>query len=110
MAAPTPDERVAATRVVEGADLAFEFFLNALRLVDGFEPALLTARTGITFDAVADAVSEAQRRGLLECRPDGRWAPTARGRLFLNDLQAIFLTDPAPDRPPVAGGKRSEPV
>jgi oxygen-independent coproporphyrinogen-3 oxidase len=110
MAAPTPDERVAATRVVEGADLAFEFFLNALRLVDGFEPALLTARTGITFDAVADAVSEAQRRGLLECRPDGRWAPTARGRLFLNDLQAIFLTDPAPDRPPVAGAKRSEPV
>ena len=110
MAAPTPDERVAATRVVEGADLAFEFFLNALRLVDGFEPALLTARTGIAFDAVADAVSEAQKRGLLECRPDGRWAPTARGRLFLNDLQAIFLTDPAPDRPPVAGGKRSEPV
>jgi oxygen-independent coproporphyrinogen-3 oxidase len=110
MAAPTPDERVAATRVVEGADLAFEFFLNALRLVDGFEPALLTARTGITFDAVADAVSEAQRRGLLECRLDGRWAPTARGRLFLNDLQAIFLADPAPDRPPVAGAKRSEPV
>jgi oxygen-independent coproporphyrinogen-3 oxidase len=110
MAAPTPDERVAATRVVEGADLAFEFFLNALRLVDGFEPALLTARTGIAFDAVADAVSEARKRGLLECRPDGRWAPTARGRLFLNDLQAIFLTDPAPDRPPVAGAKRSEPV
>jgi oxygen-independent coproporphyrinogen-3 oxidase len=110
MAAPTPDERVAATRVVEGADLAFEFFLNALRLVDGFEPALLTARTGIAFDAVADAVSEARKRGLLECRPDGRWAPTARGRLFLNDLQAIFLTDPAPDRPPVAGGKRSDPV
>ena len=110
MAAPTPGERVAATRVVEGADLAFEFFLNALRLVDGFEPALLTARTGLTFDAVADAVTEAQRRGLLECRPDGRWAPTARGRLFLNDLQAIFLTDPAPDRPPAAGGERPEPV
>lgn len=91
MAATTPGERVVATRVVEGADLAFEFFLNALRLVEGFESALLTERTGIAFDAVADAVAEAQRRGLLECRPGGRWAPTARGRLFLNDLQAIFL-------------------
>ena len=104
MSVTRPEERVAATRVVDGVDLAFEFFLNALRLVDGFEPSLLTTRTGLAFETVADAVTEAQNRGLLECRPDGRWAPTARGRLFLNDLQAIFLADPGPDRAGAAGG------
>ncbi len=110
MSATRPEERVAAERDVEGADLAFEFFLNALRLVDGFEPSLLTERTGISFDTVADAVSDARSRGLLECRPDGRWAPTARGRLFLNDLQALFLADPGQDRPTAAGGERPGPV
>ncbi len=104
MSAVTPEERIAAARVVGGADLAFEFFLNALRLVDGFEPSLLAERTGVATDAVAGAVAEAQSRGLLACRPDGRWAPTARGRLFLNDLQAIFLPEEAPDRPGAAAG------
>ncbi len=87
------DERVSATRVVAGSDLAFEFFLNALRLNEGIEPALFEERTGLAFATVAGVIEAACERGLLEWSPGFRWAPTARGRLFLNDLQAMFLGD-----------------
>jgi oxygen-independent coproporphyrinogen-3 oxidase len=91
MSASRAEQRVSATRVVVGSDLAFEFFLNALRLNEGIEPSLFEERTGLSFDTVSAAIAEACKRGLLEWTPGSRWAPTVRGRLFLNDLQAIFL-------------------
>ncbi len=94
MAATTPGERVANTRVVVGADLAFEFLLNALRLSGGFDAALFESRTGLAIDTVADGLAQACRRGLLQALPGGGWQPTPHGRLFLNDLQAIFLPEP----------------
>ena len=91
MAARTHQQRVAATRVVEAADHAFEFFLNVLRLVDGFEVEAFESRTGRPWSTVSGTVQRAVERGLLEPRPAGGWRPTARGRLFLNDLQTMFL-------------------
>jgi oxygen-independent coproporphyrinogen-3 oxidase len=91
MSASRAEERVASTRAVAGPDLAFEYFLNALRLNEGIEPSLFEERTGLAFDTVSGAVAEACRRGLLEWTTGARWVPTDRGRLFLNDLQAIFL-------------------
>ncbi|MEJ2299787.1 MAG: radical SAM family heme chaperone HemW [Woeseiaceae bacterium] len=75
-------------------DLVFEFMLNALRLVDGFEVSLFEQRTGLALDALEEPASEAFRRGLLEQSAQGRWRPTALGMRFLDDLQAEFL--PAP--------------
>ncbi len=72
------------------ADLPFEFLLNALRLVEGFDRAQFEARTGLEVTGIAAALARATRRGLLEARADG-WRPTALGRRFLNDLQADFL-------------------
>ena len=91
LAAQSHEQRIAATRVVETGDRAFEFFLNALRLVDGFAVEAFEARTGCPWSSVSGVVQRAVERDLLEPRPAGGWRPTARGRLFLNDLQAMFL-------------------
>jgi oxygen-independent coproporphyrinogen-3 oxidase len=93
LAAPDASQRVEESRAVAGADLAFEFCLNALRLVDGFDVASFESRTGQPWGSIAAVVAKARERGLLEPRPGGRWVPTERGRSFLNDLQAMFLAD-----------------
>ena len=91
LAAAEPTARVEETRELSRDDLAFEFMLNALRLVDGFDEALFESRTGLPWVSVADRVGAAVARGLLESGSAGRWRPTALGRQFLNDLQAMFL-------------------
>jgi oxygen-independent coproporphyrinogen-3 oxidase len=89
--------RVAERRVVPVEDRPFEFLLNALRLVDGFDTLLFEERTGLPWSTVAGPLEIARNRGLLEHRGADRWLPTSLGRQFLNDLQAIFL--PPADRP-----------
>jgi oxygen-independent coproporphyrinogen-3 oxidase len=72
------------------SELPFEFMLNALRLREGVELALLTERTGLAFNAFSVALDEAERKGLL-ARDWQRLWPTERGFDFLSDLQALFL-------------------
>jgi putative oxygen-independent coproporphyrinogen III oxidase len=94
MAASRAEDRVVLQRTVAEGDLAFEFCLNALRLVEGFDELTFQARTGRSW-ADVDGVATARERGLLERTRAGHWAATARGRLFLNDLQAMFLPETA---------------
>ncbi|TMG78550.1 MAG: oxygen-independent coproporphyrinogen III oxidase-like protein [Betaproteobacteria bacterium] len=69
---------------VARGEIGFEFMLNALRLTDGVQ------------------LDEAERRGLL-ARDHERIRPTALGRRFLNDLQALFLpADPRVRERPTA--------
>jgi oxygen-independent coproporphyrinogen-3 oxidase len=91
LSARSPAERIAETTRVEADDLVFEFCLNALRLVDGFDVATFEARTGLSWASVARPAAEAESRGLLAGLSDGRCVPTPLGRRFLNDLQAMFL-------------------
>jgi putative oxygen-independent coproporphyrinogen III oxidase len=85
------------TQAVPGAELPFEFLLNALRLNAGFEQCEFEQRTGLAFALVADGLGRAQRRGLM--RSCGtRWSASAQGLNFLNDLLADFLP---PQGPPV---------
>jgi putative oxygen-independent coproporphyrinogen III oxidase len=81
---------VGDSNYVSQEDLPFEFMLNALRLNDGFHRADYEARTGLALKSLEEKLAGAQRRGLLEPKPDG-WRPTELGRRFLNDLQAGFL-------------------
>lgn len=81
---------VAETRVLSRADRVFEFMMNALRLNDGFDPALLTARTGLAITALQPGLTQAQSRGLIE-RELHCIAPSERGRRFLNELLQCFL-------------------
>jgi oxygen-independent coproporphyrinogen-3 oxidase len=98
LAATQPAERIDEQRTVPASDLAFEFCLNALRLRQGFDVELFEARTGHPWSVVAGAAAIAQAQGLLATDGAGRWTPTEFGRRFLNDLQAIFLPEPAAER------------
>jgi putative oxygen-independent coproporphyrinogen III oxidase len=75
-------------------ELPFEFMLNALRLTEGVPAALFAERTGLPLSVATRAIGEATRRGLLEAEP-ALLRPTALGRRFLNDLQALFLPNRA---------------
>jgi len=80
-------------REVARADLAFEFMMNALRLPEGFAPALFTERTGLAIAVAERALREAEARGLIE-RDHERIRPSALGQRFLNDLLQLFMPSP----------------
>ena len=73
-------------------DRWFEFLMNALRLTDGFEIALLQERTGLSITGVQQQLNEAEQRGLI-IRSHSHMAPTLTGKRFLNDLLQIFLPE-----------------
>ena len=84
--------KVQTENEVSSAELPFEFMMNALRLNEGFDPALFSERTSLSLIAIQRELFEAEKRGLL-FRDHQRIAPTALGQRFLNDLLEIFLAD-----------------
>lgn len=98
--APRPESYMAAALRGEGQlaeehwvpteERPFEFFLNALRLLEGFNEELFEERTGISFLLVEARLRQAQRDGLM--RREGRhWRPTPLGLNWLNQLCRQFL-------------------
>ena len=73
-------------------ELPFEFMLNALRLVDGFDVGLFPARTGLAWEEIAAPVDRLVSRGLLQ-RQGSRLKPSPRGLQFLNDVLLSFVSD-----------------
>ena len=94
-------------RGVTRAEIGFEFMLNAMRLTDGVPVALFAERTGFPLAILGEALDAAERRALI-VRDHECIAPTALGRRFLNDLQAMFL--PPKSRRPPDGALASIPV
>jgi oxygen-independent coproporphyrinogen-3 oxidase len=90
MDAVVKEEPIQEQHEVTCQDIAFEFMMNALRLNEGFEPALFTERTSLPLLAIRRELDEAEKRGLLY-RDIQRIAPTQLGQRFLNDLLEIFL-------------------
>jgi len=82
---------VTRTEVVTG-QLPFEFMLNALRLVEGFDISLFPDRTGLDWEVVAAAVDRLVGRGLL-VRSGTGLKPSPVGLQFLNDVLLVFVTD-----------------
>lgn len=72
-------------------NLAFEFMLNSLRLIDGFDLKLFESRTGQSIELLKSQMKRAKKLGLLDAE-NHRIKPTSRGFSFLNDLQEIFLS------------------
>ncbi|MGB5102506.1 MAG: radical SAM family heme chaperone HemW [Steroidobacteraceae bacterium] len=110
LAAVRPEDRIEETRTVATRELPFEFCLNALRLVEGFDAAMFEARTGLAWRSIEAPLATAVARGLI-ATTQGRWVPTAFGQRFLNDLQALFLPEGAPahaamDDSAIASGAR----
>lgn len=77
---------------VAAADLPFEFMMNALRLIHGFDAPLFERRTSLPLLGIEDELRQAEDDGLIErCGP--RIAPSDRGRRFLNRLLERFLVE-----------------
>ncbi|MEO1946143.1 MAG: radical SAM family heme chaperone HemW [Methylophilaceae bacterium] len=71
-------------------DFGFEFMMNALRLIHGFDIDLFQERTGLPLITLKRQLAEAADKGLL-VQGQGRIKPTLLGQRFLNDLLTIFL-------------------
>jgi len=87
----------ASRREIAEPDLAFEFMLNALRLVEGFPSTLFPGRTGLPITAIEGPLAKAESLGLI-LRDHARIAPTRKGGRFLNDLLELFLPASTPRR------------
>ena len=79
-------------RSIEIDDLAFEFMLNGLRLINGVPTHQFTERTGLPLHRISKAIDEAIRKGLLDEDPM-RLKATVLGMRYLNDLQELFLSE-----------------
>ena len=75
---------------IEPARRPFEYMLNALRLVEGFDLAAFEARTGLPRAAIAPQLREAVARQWLAVTGD-RVRPTEAGRRYTNDVVSLFL-------------------
>ncbi|MFZ6720301.1 radical SAM family heme chaperone HemW [Undibacterium sp. Ji49W] len=75
---------------IQPDEMGFEFMLNALRLQGGFNVNLFQERTGMLLNTIESELLEAEKKGLLY-RDHQTISPTPLGKLFLNDLQQIFL-------------------
>ena len=85
---------IASETELDGADLCFEFMLNALRLKAGFDASLFHETTGLSLNLLLPGIETARQRGLLDF--DGKKIrPTELGFDHLNALQALFLAPKA---------------
>ena len=80
------------SKTILPSDLPFEFMLNALRLSNGVSTASFNERTGLPLHRIANALEVACKKGLLDENPSVL-KPTALGLRYLNDLQALFLSE-----------------
>jgi len=85
-----PARRLAGEEPVAPEERPFEFMLNALRLTDGVDLRLLSERAAVDICDIRTIIDLALSKGLLE-DSDSRLVPSTLGRLFLNDLLALFL-------------------
>ena len=79
-------------QIVGARDLPFEFMLNALRLIEGFESRLFPERTGMPINILGTQLKKAEDDQLIH-RNAQRIQPTEKGQRFLNDLLEMFLPE-----------------
>jgi len=86
---------VSQTRV-HPHELPFEFMLNALRLVHGFDTSLFSTRTGLDWETVAGTMDTLIGRGLI-VREGAHYRPSPQGLRFLNELLLSFVSEVCPE-------------
>jgi oxygen-independent coproporphyrinogen-3 oxidase len=74
---------------IKSDELAFEFMMNALRLVEGVDSKYFEQRTGLPLASIQQQLNAATKKGLLV--QGATIAPTKHGALFLNDLLEYFI-------------------
>jgi oxygen-independent coproporphyrinogen-3 oxidase len=89
-------EKVSSQNMIESettiheSDLAFEFMMNHLRLIDGFSIQSFEEKTGLNISAIDKELKAAIDKKLISMN-QVMIKPTLLGQRFLNDLLGIFL-------------------
>lgn len=73
-------------------DRPFEFFMNRFRLLEAVPKEEFEAYTGLAQSAVKNQIEIALQRNYI-VETDTTWQITEHGKLFLNELLALFLTE-----------------
>jgi oxygen-independent coproporphyrinogen-3 oxidase len=76
--------------IIHENDLAFEFMMNHLRLIDGFSIQSFEEKTGLNISAIDKELKAAIDKKLISMN-QVIIKPTLLGQRFLNDLLGIFL-------------------
>lgn len=92
MASAGTPQGIQSERVVNRQEIGLEFMMNALRLTDGFDTTLFGSHAGQPISLIDAPLKRAEELGFIE------WTtrhirPTEKGRQFLNDLLALFISD-----------------
>ncbi|HCH19775.1 MAG: radical SAM family heme chaperone HemW [Cellvibrionales bacterium] len=82
-------DKVAGSQPIDRSELALEFMMNHLRLHEGFTKELFSQRTGLLFSDIGPKLIDLEKQELLE-KVGSLYRPTAKGRLFLNNMIAHF--------------------
>jgi len=76
--------------IIHENDLAFEFMMNHLRLIDGFSIQSFEEKTGLNISIIDKELKTAIDKKLINMDHE-MIKPTLLGQRFLNDLLSIFL-------------------
>lgn len=82
--------KISSDSIITKKDLIFEFFLNRLRLFSSISNTSFTQATGLQFKDIQTQINQAICQGLLK-QTKNNIRITDQGKLFLNNLQSIFL-------------------
>ena len=92
LAGATGPGRIGGDDPIPPPQLPFDYMLNALRLVEGFNLGDFESRTGLSREAIRSELEHARLMGWLQPAGD-RIVPTELGRRFTNDVISLFLPD-----------------
>ena len=84
------EDMISNSRTLMRDEIPLEFMMNALRLNDGFHPALFMDTTGLPISCIQQPLELAEQKGLIDWNID-RIKPTAQGQRYLNDLLQFFM-------------------
>ena len=92
LAMAASEKRIGGDDPITMESRAFDYMLNALRLVEGFSLVDFEARSGLDRGSITGKLDHAKLMGWLE--QDGEHLrPTELGRRFTNDVVSLFLPD-----------------
>ncbi len=84
------NKHIIEDKVVSINELPFEFALNSLRLVDGFQIQSFVYNTGLPLNIILPKLNEAEIKGFIEFKGN-KVKPTKLGQDFQNELLMLFL-------------------
>lgn len=82
-------DQITESAPISQKDLPLEFMMNALRLHQPIPFVLFESRTGLAIQTIQTQLTEAKNLGFLTLNDNGLTL-THHGKLFLNDLLALF--------------------